>query len=154
MLLRICLIVALLAGLGGIYFANVPVAGKIKSLTTERDELQTAKKTAEDQARTAKASVANARTELEKVSAELGQKTTDLENQTRIAARQQTRADAAASDATRYLGEKNRAENELEKWRVTGLDVTNVLKLDTKLKSAEKEREVFRTVNEILARLA
>lgn len=152
MLLRISLFLAIVAGLGGIYFANVPIKGRINTLTSEKEELEKGKRTAETQARTAKESVTSARNELEKVTAELAEKSTALDNQTRVATQQRARADAAAADATRYLGEKNQAQTELAKWNATQLNVTNVLDLSAKLRLAEKERGVFQSENQILSR--
>ena len=151
-MLRISLIIAIVAGLAGLYFANLPIAGKIKSTAAERDEAQTGKKAAEDQVRTAKASLSSARTELEKVASELGEKTTALENQTRIATTQLVRANAAQGEATRLQGERNSAQAELEKFKGLNLEPAMILQLNTKRKDAEKERDVFKSENEILAR--
>ena len=152
MLLRISLFLAIVAGLGGIYFANVPIKTNIKTVTEERDTLKTEKTKAESQLKAAKESATSLRTEFEKVNSELEKKTTDLENQTRLLATQRARADAAANDASRYLGEKNKAESESEQFRVLNMKPTDILQLSGKLKAAELERNVVKEENLILAR--
>ncbi len=120
-MLRICLIVALVAGLAGLAVSQLRVKDKITTLTTdlatvtqERDASKTAEGTARRKEREASARAEKAERDLESTKS-------DLEAATAKATQQQTRADENEKLYNTTLKEKNDAQNKLAQWEALGV---------------------------------
>lgn len=152
MLLRISLVIAILAGVGAFYISHFQVNEKIVTITTERDDN---KKRADDQteaARLAKAEAKKFKGEFENASKELEEKTAALEDTAKKLAEQQKRANQASEGLTAVKGQLNEAQQELNRFKLIGLTVEQILGLRDELKKAGAERDTFVVENKILDR--
>jgi cell shape-determining protein MreC len=152
MLLRISLVVAILAGVASLYFSHVKVAEKITTITGERDQAQTAQKTAEDQQRKAEKERRQAREDLDKANKELADKTANLEATTAKLAEQEKRANQLGEDLTKVTGERNEAQTSLAVWNALGVTVEQIKSAKEQLAKSNQERDAFADENKILLR--
>ncbi len=152
MLLRISLVVAILAGLGTLYFSHVKVAERITSLTTERDSAQAAQRTAEDDKRKADKERRQAREDLDKANKELAEKTTALESTTSKLAEQEKRANQLNEDLTKVTGERNEAQTDLSVWKQLGVTPEQIKGFKEQLAKVNQERDAYADENKILLR--
>jgi len=152
MLLRISLVVAILAGLATIYFSHVQVAGKITSLTGERDTAQAAKTAADEAQRKAEKEKRLANDELAKASKALTEKTSNLEAVSTRLAEQEKRANQLGEDLTKVTGERNDAQTELSLWKQLGVTPDQIKGFNQQVAKLNEERESYETENKILLR--
>src|SRR5205814_7435226 len=149
MLLRISLGIAILAGLGALYFAQVPVKQKIDTLTTDLQTATTEKQTAQDNERKAKADATKARSDLDTAKKELNDKSAALDSTTAKLNEQRSRADQLATDLTKTTAERNDAQQELAAWRATGTSPDQINNLKRQLAKTNEEREAIVGENQI-----
>lgn len=142
MLLRISLIVAILAGLGAGVVSYLQVSDQIPALTKQRDDENSAKKTALTE-------LASTKTNLKKTQAELATTLTELtdtkgERDKAVvrAEAQSKRADEVADKLVKVSSERDEAQNSLAAFTVIGLTSEQVFKLNKSLKDARAEIEV------------
>jgi len=152
MLLRISLVIAILAGLGTLYFTHVKVADRIINLTSERDTALSAQRTAEEQQRKAEKERRQAREELETANKELTEKNTTLAATAERLAEQEKRANQLSEDLTRITGERNDAQTELALWRQLQVTPDQVRTSKQDLANSNEERDRFADENKILLR--
>src|SRR5579862_5432220 len=152
MLLRISLVVAILAGLGTLYFSHVKVAERITNLTTERDTAQTAQRTAEDLQRKAEKERRLAKDELEKTNKELTDKNAALDATNSKLAEQEKRANQLNEDLTRVTGERNESQEKLSVFTQLGLTPDQIKAAKQQLAQSNEERDRIADENKILLR--
>lgn len=152
MLLRISLGIAILAGLGVLYFSHFAVAPKITTLTEERDSAQSAANTAQEAEKTAKQNEKKAKEELDLAKKDLNQKSADLETAVARLTEQQNRGNQLATDLTRITGERNEAQQQLALWTALGVTADQVRALRVQAAKTAEERDAFAAENKILAR--
>jgi hypothetical protein len=119
-MLRICLIVALVAGLAGVAVSQLRVKEKITGLNNDREELQTKLNTSQEGERKAKKAATEAKAAEEKATRELETTKVDLEAATARATQQQTRAEENEKLYNATLKEKNDAQSKLAAWEALG----------------------------------
>jgi multidrug efflux pump subunit AcrA (membrane-fusion protein) len=152
MLLRISLVIAILAGLASLYFSHVKVADRITTITTERDQAQSAQKTAEEQQRKAEKERRAARDDLDKANKALADKTTALEATSSRLAEQEKRANQLNEDLTRVTGERNEAQTELSVFKQLAVTPEQIKGFKEQLAKSNEERDRFIDENKILTR--
>lgn len=116
MLVRICLIVAILAGLGAFYFAHLEVDKKFKTVITQRDD--TRKELADTKAvlETTKTELANTKMTLETTSNELATTKTQLADTASKLATTEDSLKRANDSITSLNKTKNSLQTELSAW--------------------------------------
>jgi len=161
-MLRICLIVALVAGLAGLAVSQLRVKEKITTLTTERDTVTEEWNAARTAETSAKKRERDASARAEKAERELETAKTDLDAATAKATQQQTRADDNEKLYNTTLKERNDAQTELAAWKALGPDPDQikVIMADNKKLVAERKgldeeaRVMLRKVRSLEDRLA
>ena len=149
-MLRICLIVAILAGLavGGLNFVKVK-----EKITT----LQTDLKTESDGRQKAEKELASTKKNLDKTTTELTQTKASLESAT--AAKEKAEADAQAQakradklneDLTKTRGELDTAQSELAAFKATGVTPKQILSFNHDFKVVKDNLAAVETENKIL----
>jgi flagellar biosynthesis GTPase FlhF len=168
-MLRICLIVALVAGLAGVAVSQLRVKEKITGLNNELVETSGRLTASQEAERKAKKTALDAKAAEEKATRELETAKADLETTTARAAQQQARADDNEKLYNTTLKEKNDAQSKLAAWEALGptpdqikvimaenkklvgerkgLDEI-ITKLNRNLKMATNELAIYRAGNE------
>lgn len=152
MLLRISLIVAILAGLGAGVVSYLEVSDKIPALTKQRDDENTAKKSALTE-------LASTKTNLKKTQAELAstqQELSDTKGERDKAVARAEQQTKLAGELTDKLGkvthERDDAQNDLAAYKTTGLTPDQVFKLNKTLKDSQAEIEAVNGEKVVLLR--
>ena len=152
MLLRICLIVAILAGLGAGGVAYYEFSTQIPQLKDQRDK-EKDEKVAEITAHT------KTKAELKKTKSDLAQTTQDLADTkselTKAVARadaQSKRADDLATKLTSTTADLADTRNQLEAYKASDLTADQVVKLNKNLKEAQVEIAAINTEKDVLQR--
>jgi hypothetical protein len=150
MLTRICLIVAIVAGLGALGISHFLVDKKIKGVIEqrdqngkERDEARTAQKTAEDERDKTKK-------DLDSTTAELTTTKSQLEEKTKLYTEAESRATRVTTELAKANADKKLMLDELSPWRAL-LKTPDVVKttLASHAKAVE-DREIAVGENKIL----
>ncbi len=140
-MLRICLIVALVAGLAGLAVSQLKVKDKITTLTQERETVTEERNAARTAETSAKKRERDASARAEKAERDLTTATNDLEAATAKATQQQARADENEKLYNTTLKEKNDAQTKLAAWEALGPtpDQIKVIMADNKKLVAERK---------------
>ena len=150
MLLKISLGLAILVGLGTLYFTHVEVGGKIQTLNDNLAAETQAKTQALENEGKAKEDAKKARASLDQASKELGMTTNLLAQVTRDLDTQRKRADKASTDLGTVTEERNEAKQELNKWLILGMPPERIRsELETK-KKLEQLTAVQKDENKML----
>jgi hypothetical protein len=160
-MLRICLIVALVAGLAGLAVSQFKVKEKINGLNSELDDTKNRLTTSQDAERKARKAATDARAAEVKVTSELETTKADLATATAKATEQQARADDNERLYNTTLKERNDAQTKLAAWEALGptADQIKVIMADNKKLVAERRgmdedaRVMQRTIRDQKARL-
>ncbi|MBM3882829.1 MAG: hypothetical protein FJ387_24420 [Verrucomicrobia bacterium] len=162
MLLRICLIVAILAGIGTFVVGHIQVQQKIDTITQERDDNAAERDRAREAESRAKAEAKTNKEAAEKLSRDLAETTANLEATTARANTQQNRADKAETELNRTRGELTTAQRDLRAWEALGRPVDQIERALKELIRAtaanealgEEKKVLIRNVNTLKNRLA
>jgi hypothetical protein len=92
------------------------------------------------------------RGQLDNTSKELGAATNDLMAAQAKAQEQQQRADKASTDLTSVTAERNAAQEELNRWHLFELTPDQIRTDLARLRTVERERDVFTTENQTMTR--
>lgn len=138
-MLKSCLILVIVLALAALGAGHFKVKEKIDGLNTDLEDA----KRAEQQARAAQASAQNKARELEaekeKLAGELANIENLLEEQTRIANQQRTRAEELESDLRDTTIERNEAQQKLAQWNALGIDIQAAQLMKNDLVAAREE---------------
>ena len=148
----IALVVAILSGLGALYFSHFKVKPKIDNLIVERDTAQNERDTSRDNERKAKADATKARADLDTTRSDLEKKTAEFDQAQASLKTQLARANQLSVELTRVTGERNEAQQELSSWRATGLKFEDIVKLKSEFARVTEERNVIADENKLLDR--
>lgn len=152
MLLRISLVVAILAGLGALYFGHFPVAEKISRITTERDDAQKAQQTAQAAEAKARADAKKAKEESDKAKLDLAAKAQSLDETTAKLTQQEKRANQQFEELTAKTKDLNESRQQLAAFLTTGVKPEQIIELRDNMNKVAKERDAFVAENSILLR--
>lgn len=151
-MLRLALILALLASIGGLAVSLLVTKPKVEQLTADlastQDTLsQTEQQLAETQ-RKEKAATAAA----EQAQLQLTETTAALETTTAEATRQKTRADKLDLDLNKAVSERNQAQAELAQWEALGVQPAQVSQLRADLREVTEERDALEDEKQVFLR--
>ncbi|MBI2947667.1 MAG: hypothetical protein HYY23_08465 [Verrucomicrobia bacterium] len=152
MLLRISLVVAILAGVGGLYVSHFQVAEKLRGLSTELDDTKKGLMAAQGTAAKASSDAKKAREEADKATKALAETETNLQETRKNYNEQRARADKLFADKTETDRALNEARTEVARWRSTGVTVEQIVDLRDSANRVAKERDAFADENKILLR--
>jgi hypothetical protein len=152
MLLKFSLIAAILIGLASFGLVHTKLAGKIATLTTERDNAQTAADTAQNAETKAKAEAKAAKAEKDKTEQQLSDTMTKLETETTRANTQEARAARAETELNKTRGEFTEAQRELTAWKALGRPVDQIEKDLLDLKKATAAVEALNEEKKVMVR--
>ena len=147
MLIRICLIVAILAALaaGGLNF--VKVKEKINAVVTERNTDRAAKTAAETQTAKAKKDLDKASQELKKSQADLVSAKDEQAKAVADAAVQRKQVSVVRDSVSKITQERDDLKGELARYQATGVPVERILSFDKDIKQAQAKLEEAKVVN-------
>jgi hypothetical protein len=152
MLLKISLGLAILVGLATLYVSHFQVGGKINDLNEEL----TSTKASLDQSQQSEAKLRteskNLRTQLDGTIRSLSDATNELSVARAKVEEQQQRAEKASAELTRVTSERNTAQQELSQWRLFEMTPDQIRDNLSRLRSTQRERDVFATENQALTR--
>src|SRR5262249_37941274 len=125
-MLRISLIIALVASIAALVVSQMRVAEKINGLTSELDTTKQNLTASQEQERKAKKSATDATAAAD--AAKKARKTakTELTAASEKADQQEKRANELAARADKVTQERNDAQQELSKWRASGLTLEQI----------------------------
>ena len=151
-MLRICLILSILAGLGALGVGQLRVAEKIKNVSAERDENATQRDQARTDATKSKSEAKKAKEDAEKMSQELGATKTELDGKTVRLAEQEKRANTLSVDLQKTTADKIEAQRALAQWLALGVTPDQVKGIQTSAKKASEERDAIEEEKKVLLR--
>jgi len=152
-MLRLCLVLALLAGGASLYFGQMVVKPKLEELSTnladttgKLDTAQKDKAKADKESKEAKASA-------DKAIKELSDTKTALDTKVAEAAEQRTRAEELFSKLETNTKDLTEARRELGRWQVLGIQPNQIEDIKKSLRDAEAQRDSERVANTALNKL-
>ena len=138
-MLKSCLILVIVLAIAALGTGHLKVKEKIDRLNTDLE----AAERAEQQARAAQAIAENKAKELEaekeKLEGNLAEVQSLLDDQTRIAQQQRTRAEELESDLRNTTIERNEAQQKLAQWNALGIDIQAAQSMKNDLVAAREE---------------
>jgi uncharacterized protein HemX len=153
MLIRICLILAILAALGVGVVNFVFVKDKINTLTTDRNTQRDGRISAEGERDKTKKELAKTEKNLEHTQTELADSQASQKKAEDVAAAQTKRADDLSDKLTKTVQERDDIQNNLTAYTSIGLTAEQVGKLGKSLKDAQAEIEVVNEEKAVLQRI-
>jgi hypothetical protein len=141
-MLRICLIIAIVAGLGTLALSQLKVKDKIDTLSSSLDETQKQLTTSRDTEQKAKKTAREMTAAAEKANKELEGTKAELETTSAKAEQQQKRADDLEVNLNKTTKEKNESQAKLAEYEAFGktpLEIRGVLAENKKLVSERGE---------------
>ena len=148
---RAILILAMLISAGSVALAFL-VGGNLNTVKEERDTALDAQQVAEDERALAERNLEEAREDLDNANSRLSQAEDALAQARSALTEQMERADDAETRLTEVITERNNINIELQKWRLTGLSVDQVLTLRDDLSNAKREVAALNAENRELGR--
>src|SRR5688572_26666905 len=152
MLLKISLGLAILVGLASLYFTHFQVAENITTLKGNLESTQASLQTSQQNEAKLNKDIKTVRAQLDDSIRALGEATNELVQAQSKAAEQQTRADRAAAELNTVTGERNQAQQELSQWRLFEMTPEQIRTFLARLRSVERERDVFTAENKAMER--
>jgi len=162
MLLRICLILAILTGIGTIVITQVKTREHVKSIIAEREQHKAEEDKERKGRKKAETELASTRQTLNSTSNSLVKTEEELNGTKQQLAAAQDSITKLKGDLTKATKEKNDYQAELEKWRQLGVKPEEVVDLIRNLKTSqeavaalEEEKKILdRTVKQLQNRIA
>ncbi len=151
-MLRACLILSILAGLGALGIVQLRVVEKIKGITAERDENAAQRDTANQAASKSKAEAKAAKDSAEKAAQELTVAKADLESSTARLATQEKRANDLFTNLQKSTAERVEAQRELAQWQALGITPDQIKAVQAAAKKATEERDAVEDEKKVLVR--
>ncbi len=151
-MLRICLILTILAGLGALGISQFRVVEKIKTITAERDENGTQRDAANQAASKSKAEAKASKESAEKSAQELATTKGELETKTANLAEQEKRASKYFTDLQKSTADRIEAQRELAQWQALGVTPDQVKSIQAAAKKAVEERDAVEDEKKVLVR--
>jgi hypothetical protein len=150
MLIRVCLIIAIVAGLGAGVVSFVKVRERLIETMNARDEFEQDRNRERSAKQKALAELRTTQESLTTTSNTLVTTQADLQRMTVRFTEQETRANALTIDLDRTRGQRDEAQRELAKWEGVGLTPDQVRGVIASVTKLEAERDTFRQENQIL----
>ena len=151
MLLRICLIIALVAGLAGLAL-SFKVSDRIKEITAQRDQFEDQKKKADDAAAKSKKEADAAKKAEKEARAQLGIVTNSLATVTAKAVEQEKLAKELSGKLDKTTKDLTEANQNLAQWVALGYNPDQIKNIKNDFKKLTEERDAFAEEKLILSR--
>ncbi len=139
MILRICLILAILAGLGAGGVAYYEFSTQIPQLALQRDTEKNDKNTALTELANTNRALVKTRADLAQTQSELADTKSERDKALALADAQSKRADDLQTKLTKANGDLQEAQDALASYKASGLSPDEVVKLDRNLKDAQAQ---------------
>jgi chromosome segregation ATPase len=152
MLLRICLIIAVVAGLGGVGLVHTQLKDKITGLNTTIEERTGERDRYQQESTKAKTAERTAKAERDEANKLLSTATNDLSATIIKANEQEKRANDLSSKFNAAMKERNEAQAQLASWEVIGLNPGQVKEVKEQLKNTITERDALIAQTEVMGR--
>jgi hypothetical protein len=152
MLLKISLGLAILVGLVTLYVTHFQVAGNITTLKENLDATTASLQTSQQNEAKLNKDIKTVRGQLDESLKAFGEATNQLVQAQAKAQEQQTRADRASAELNNVTAERNQAQQELSQWRLFEMTPDQIRNNLARLRSVERERDVYTTENKALTR--
>jgi cell shape-determining protein MreC len=150
MLLRICLIIAIVGGLAAATVNIVMVKNVITTTITERDTEKSAKETAQSDLAKTKKELTSTKDQLKTTKQQLTQAKSDLDSANGKVADLQKKTDELTSRLTQTQAERDKFDQELSKWTQLNITPAQVVQMKADLKKTIGERDGVIAENKIL----
>jgi hypothetical protein len=147
MLLRICLILAILAGLGVIGLSQFVLRPNIQEIVDKRDENKKKWDDAENRFKKTKKELGDTQAKLKTTESTLEETKTQLGAMTVKADSEQKRANGLQADLTKAKGDLKTANDELFRWKAVAQGPEQVQELVGNLKTLTAANEAFKAEN-------
>jgi hypothetical protein len=152
MLLRICLIVAVVGGLGAVGLIHTKLKDKIGTISTERDNNAQERDRFQQESNKAKQAERKAKEERDDSNQQLATATNELIIVTAKATEQEKRANDLSGRYNVTLKERNEAQAQLAAWNVLGVTPGQVEEIKDSLKNITAERDAVTAEKEIITK--
>lgn len=147
MLTRICLIVAVVAGLAVAGLNFVKVREKITNLMTERDSEKFQKETAQTELASTKKNLDRTTKDLTAAKAEISGAQEERDKAVAESETQTKRANALAADLTKTKQDLGDAQSDLAAWKALGIGVEQIKTLQADFKQSQTDRLTLTEAN-------
>lgn len=151
-LVRICLIVAIIAGLAAAAVSHFQVDVKIKDLNTNLAETKSSLDKSQLAEKKAKSEQKATEAKLKKSEQDLANTTKNLEEAQTEEKAQRARADRHQAELTKMTEERNDAQRELARWNAYNIRVDEVSNLVVTVRNTKAEIEAVKAENKVLSR--
>jgi hypothetical protein len=152
MLLRICLVVAIIAGLAVAVVSQFPVSDRIQMIADERTKNADERDFERAEKLKAQKLARDTQAELERTEGQLASTRAELETMMARNDENERRANSLAMELDRVRRNLQEAQLELASWRSIGLPVSAIKGVIEDLKNARERIEVIEQENEIFLR--
>jgi len=152
MLLKISLGLAILVGLVTLYVAHIQVGGTITNLRQDLDSTKASLQTSQQNEAKLNKDLKGVRADLDERTRSYTAATNELAQAQAKAQEQQARADKASAELNTVTGERNQAQQELSQWHLFEMTPDQIRNNLARLRSVERERDVFTTENKALSK--
>lgn len=150
MLIRICLIIALVAGLAAGVIGYLKVGERLTTTLNERDQERTDKEKTQADLRATNQFLKTTLADLSTTKGELATTATALQTMTSQATEQERRANDLATRLTQVTTARDAAQQELSAWAQTGLNPDQVKTVLADYKKTQEARDTYIAENKIL----
>lgn len=151
-MLRACLIIALLAGLGALGVTHLVVGKKITEVTTQRDDFEKQKNDAQQAEAKAKGEARKAQDGEKKVAKERDELKSKYDVAAADVAVQRKRSAELETNLNRMTAERNEAQSEVAAWNALGVPVDQVKQMKADLAKTKEEKEAIVAERTIILR--
>ncbi|MBI3849477.1 MAG: hypothetical protein HY298_04180 [Verrucomicrobia bacterium] len=152
MLIKICLAIAIAAGLFAAGLSFVKVKEKITTIMAERDSERTQKEAAQKELAETKTKLDTTTKDLAKTKEELTTTKDSLEKETAKATTQEKRANGLAEELAKTKTERDDAQADLAAWKALGIPVNQIKVLIANLKETQEKLEALTAEKKIIER--
>jgi len=154
MLLRICLILAIVAGLGVIGLSQFVLRPQIQEIVDKRDENKKGWDGAEDRFKKTKKELGETQSKLKTTQSNLEETKIQLTAVTARADSEQKRANGLQTDLTKAKGDLKTAGDELFRWKAVAQGPEQVQELVSNLKTATTANEALKEESSVFRKQA
>ena len=152
MLIRICLIIAVVAGLAVSGLNFLKVKEKITTIQGERESERTQKEAAQTELASTKKDLSETRAELKTTKETLATTTEERDRAVAEAASQTRRADKLTDDLNKTRRERDDAQAELAAYKLTELNPQQILQIKNSYKGLQDEIAATQAENKLLGK--
>ena len=151
-MLRACLIIALLAGLGALGVTHLVVGKKLTEVSTQRDDFEKQKNEAQQAEAKSKGEARKAQESEKKIAKERDDLKGSYEIASKDVATQRKRATELENNLNKMTSERNDAQTVASAWNALGIPVDQVKQMKSDLAKSKDEKEALTAEKTIILR--